>query len=113
MDFLLHCLLDQYVEAARAVGVPSGRLALGHVLPNVIAPVVVMATLDMGALLLSISALSFLGLGAHAQRRPAVHADGAPLDDFPGLAIFLTVMALNLLGDGLPDVLDPKSRGGH
>ncbi len=110
---------EAYVEAARSVGVPAWRLALRHVLPNILSPIVVLATLDMGALLLSISALSFLGLGAQAptpewgrmlnDARPFMQT--APhLMLFPGLAIFLTVMAFNLLGDGLRDALDPRTR---
>ena len=110
---------EAYVEAARSVGVPGWRLALRHVLPNILSPVIVLMTLDMGALLLSISALSFLGLGAQAptpewgrmlnDARPFMQT--APhLMIFPGLAIFLTVMAFNLLGDGLRDAMDPKTR---
>ncbi len=110
---------EAYVEAARAVGVPAWRLALRHVLPNILSPVIVLMTLDMGTLLLSISALSFLGLGAQAptpewgrmlnDARPFMQT--APhLMIFPGLAIFLTVMAFNLLGDGLRDALDPRAR---
>lgn len=109
---------EEYIEAARAVGMSPVRLAVRHILPNVISPVVVLASLDMGSLLLSISALSFLGLGAQApapewgrmlnDARPFMQT--APhLMLFPGLAIFLTVMAFNLLGDGLRDALDPRT----
>lgn len=110
---------EAYIEAARSVGLSSWRLALRHILPNVISPVVVLVTLDMGTLLLSISALSFLGLGAQApapewgrmlnDARPFMQT--APhLMIFPGLAIFITVMAFNLLGDGLRDALDPRTK---
>lgn len=88
------------------------------ILLNVVSPVVVLASLDMGGLLLSISALSFLGLGAQAPQpewgrmlndaRPFIQTDPHTMI-FPGLAIFISVMAFNLLGDGLRDVLDPHS----
>lgn len=107
-----------YVEAARALGVTSGWLALRHVLPNIISPVVVLASLDMGNLLLSISAFSFLGLGAQAptpewgrmldDARPFIQTQ-PQLMIYPGLAVFLTVLAFNLVGDGLRDALDPRS----
>lgn len=106
-----------YVEAARALGVSPGWLALRHVLPNIISPVVVLASLDMGNLLLSISAFSFLGLGAQAptpewgrmldDARPFIQTQ-PQLMIYPGLAVFLTVLAFNLVGDGLRDALDPK-----
>lgn len=110
---------EVYVEAARSIGAPPWRLTLRHILPNIISPVIVLVTLDMGALLLSISALSFLGLGAQApapewgrmlnDARPFMQT--APhLMIFPGLAIFITVMAFNLLGDGLRDALDPRTQ---
>lgn len=110
---------EVFVEAARSIGAPPWRLALRHILPNILSPVIVLVTLDMGGLLLSISALSFLGLGAQApapewgrmlnDARPFMQT--APhLMLFPGLAIFLTVMALNLLGDGMRDALDPRTR---
>ncbi|MCQ3973474.1 MAG: nickel ABC transporter permease subunit NikC [Anaerolineae bacterium] len=107
-----------YVEAARALGISPGWLALRHVLPNIISPVVVLASLDMGNLLLSISAFSFLGLGAQAptpewgrmldDARPFIQTQ-PQLMIYPGLAVFLTVLAFNLVGDGLRDALDPRS----
>lgn len=107
---------EDYVEAGRACGASTWQLAWRHILPNVISPVVVLASLDMGSLLLSISALSFLGLGAQAPQpewgrmlndaRPFIQTDPHTMI-FPGLAIFVSVMAFNLLGDGLRDVLDP------
>ena len=90
-----------------------------HVLPNVIAPVVVLTTLDTGELLLGISSLSFLGLGV----QPPAAEWGAMLSEartylsqapllmvWPGLALFVLVLGFNLLGDGVRDVLDPRTR---
>jgi len=106
-----------YVEAARALGVSQASIAVHHILPNIISPVVVLASLDMGNLLLSISTLSFLGLGAQAptpewgrmldDARPFIQTQ-PQLMIFPGLTVFLTVLAFNLVGDGLRDVLDPR-----
>ena len=109
----------QYVEAARAVGAPDARIIVRHLLPNVFAPIVVLASLEMGGLILAVSALSFLGLGA----QPPTPEWGAMLNDgrvfifsapqlmiYPGLAISLVVVGFNLLGDGLRDVLDPHTR---
>lgn len=106
-----------FVEAARSVGVRPSRIVLRHVIPNVIPPVVVLATLEMGSLLLAISGLNFLGLGA----QPPTPEWGAMLNDgrpylrsapqlmiYPGLAIALAVLGFNLLGDGLRDALDPR-----
>jgi len=106
-----------FVEAARAVGASEGRVLLTHVLPGVISPVVVLATLDIGQLMLVISGLTFLGLGAP----PPTPEWGAMLNEgrvyflsdphvviIPGLAISLTVLGFNLLGDGIRDALDPR-----
>ena len=107
----------EFVEAARATGVPARRIIWRHVLPNVISPVVIMATLDLGAIILGVSALSFLGLGAQAPTPEwgRMLSDATPYMQFaphlmivPGLAIFIVVLACNLLGDGLRDALDPK-----
>jgi peptide/nickel transport system permease protein len=111
----------QFVEAARCLGARDRRIIVRHVLPNVLAPVVVLATLEMGGLILAISGLSFLGLGA----QPPTPEWGAMLNDgrsflqsapqlmiYPGLAISLVVVAFNLLGDGLRDALDPRSVSG-
>jgi ABC-type dipeptide/oligopeptide/nickel transport system permease subunit len=108
-----------YIEAARASGASRRRVVLRHILPNVLAPVIVLTALDMAAILLGISALSFLGLGVQpptpewgamlSEARP--YLSSAPrLMFFPGAAIFLTALAFNLVGDGLRDVLDPKTR---
>lgn len=106
-----------FIEAARAAGGTDGHIVLRHVLPNVLAPVAVLATLELGEVLLALSALSFLGLGA----QPPAPEWGAMLNDarayffiaprlmiVPGLAITLAVVGLNLLGDGLRDILDPR-----
>jgi ABC-type dipeptide/oligopeptide/nickel transport system permease subunit len=108
-----------YVEAARATGVSSWRILWRHLLRNIVGPVVVLTTLDMGAILLGISALSFLGLGV----KPPTPEWGAMLSEgrnylgqapnmmlFPGAAIFLMALGFNLFGDGLRDVLDPRMR---
>lgn len=109
----------EFVLAARACGTPSWAILLRHILPNVLSPVVVLATLDMGKLILAISGLSFLGLGAQppAPEWGAMLNDGRPymqvapqLMLYPGLCIMTVVLAFNLLGDGLRDLLDPRSR---
>ncbi|HYC93487.1 MAG TPA: nickel transporter permease [Thermoanaerobaculia bacterium] len=109
----------EYVTAARAMGAKSPRVIILHVLPNVINPVIVMATLGLAGAILSEAALSFLGLGV----QPPTPSWGAMLTAgrrylglanhlaiFPGAAIMLAVMGLNFLGDGLIDALDPKYR---
>jgi len=108
-----------YVEAARATGVSGWLILWRHLLRNIVGPVVVLTTLDMGAILLGISALSFLGLGV----KPPTSEWGAMLSEgrnylsqapnmmlFPGAAIFLMALGFNLFGDGLRDVLDPRTR---
>jgi peptide/nickel transport system permease protein len=109
----------EYVTAARALGAKSPRVIVLHVLPNVINPVIVMATLGLAGAILAEAALSFLGLGV----QPPTPSWGAMLTAgrrylglanhlaiFPGIAIMLAVMGLNFLGDGLIDALDPKYR---
>jgi peptide/nickel transport system permease protein len=109
----------EYVTAARALGARSARVIVRHVLPNVINPVIVMATLGLAGAILSEAALSFLGLGV----QPPTPSWGAMLTSgrrylglanhlaiFPGAAIMAAVMGLNFLGDGLIDALDPKYR---
>lgn len=106
-----------FVEAARAAGASGGRIMLRHVLPNVVSPVIVLATLEMGQLILAVSGLTFLGLGAP----PPTPEWGAMLNEgriyflsdphvvfIPGLAISLAVLGFNLLGDGIRDALDPR-----
>ncbi|HYF11906.1 MAG TPA: ABC transporter permease, partial [Actinomycetota bacterium] len=106
-----------YVESARAIGVPHRRILLRHVLPNSITPVIVQVSLDVGGVILTASALAFLGLGAQdptpdwglmVSQGQAFFTTHWWLVTFPGAAILLTAVAFNLLGDGLRDVLDPK-----
>ncbi len=105
-----------YVEAARALGFPNSRIMFREILPNIMAPVIVQATFGMAGAILAEASLSFLGLGP--QGSPSW---GALLDQgasyflitphlaiFPGIAIMTTVLALNFLGDGLRDILDPR-----
>ena len=111
--------VEDYIEAARAVGNPHWRIALRHVLPNVLPPLIVQATLAIAAAIIAEASLSFLGLG---QQPPAPswgsmlntaknYVDDAPwMSIWPGLSIFLLVLSFNLLGDGLRDALDPRHR---
>ena len=111
----------EYAEAARTVGNPTWRIVLVHLLPNCIPPLIVQATLAMGFALLTMAALSFLGLGIRPPDSEwgEMTAEGASqmvtgewwLFIFPGLAIMVTVLAFNLVGDALRDVLDPRMRG--
>jgi peptide/nickel transport system permease protein len=106
-----------YVEAARVGGADDGAILVRHILPNVVAPLIVVATLGVGSAILVAAALSFLGLGSQpptpewgrmlAEGRTYLR-DQWWIATFPGLAIMLTVLALNLLGDGLRDALDPR-----
>ena len=107
----------QYVDAARALGVPHRRILLRHVLPNSITPLVVQVSLDVSAVILTASALSFLGLGAQdptpdwglmVSQGQSYFTTQWWLVTFPGAAILLTAVAFNLLGDGLRDLLDPR-----
>jgi len=108
-----------YVHAARAFGASDARLATRHVLPNVLGPVIVAATLGVGGAIMAEAALSFVGLGAPPPTPSwgAMVAEGRDLlrvapwvSLFPGLAIGLTVLAVNLIGDGLRDALDVRGR---
>jgi ABC-type dipeptide/oligopeptide/nickel transport system permease subunit len=111
---------ELYVEAAHAIGASEGRILIRHILPNTGAALLVMMTLRAGILILAGGGLSFLGLGAQPPQPEwgallaagRDYMDTAPwLAVFPGLSITLTVLALNLLGDGLRDHLDVRSRG--
>ncbi|MGH8800068.1 MAG: ABC transporter permease [Casimicrobiaceae bacterium] len=116
---VLSVKVEDYVEAARAVGNSHWRIALRHILPNVVAPLIVQATLAIAAAVIAEASLSFLGLG---QQPPAPswgsmlntaknYIDNAPwMAIWPGLSIFLLVLSFNLLGDGLRDALDPRHR---
>lgn len=109
-----------YVTAARAIGVGEGTILLRHVVPNVAAPLVVFATLALGDTILAESSLAFLGRGASTDVSWGSLVAGTGVSRlrdapwvglFPGLAIVVTVVAFNLLGDGLRDALDPRERG--
>lgn len=109
----------EYVDAARLLGVPTPRIIVLHILPNVLAPVIVLSTLSVAAAILAAAALSFVGLGAQLPTPEwgAMLSQGRNylahqwwVATFPGLAIALTVLGVNLLGDGLRDVLDPRLR---
>jgi peptide/nickel transport system permease protein len=108
---------NDYVQAARAVGVEDRRLLLRHILPNCMAPVIVLATLEVATAIIVEAALSFLGLGTQPPtpswgwdlRANVVFIEDNPwIAIFPGLAIFITVLAFNMFGDGLRDSLDPR-----
>ena len=109
---------EDYVEAARAVGNPHWRIAFRHILPNVLPALLVQATLTIATAIIAEASLSFLGLGQqppapswgsmlNAAQRFLVNAPWMAV--WPGLAIFVTVLSFNLLGDGLRDALDPRS----
>jgi len=111
--------VEDYVEAARAVGNSGVRIARKHILPNIMPALLVQATLSIAAAIIAEAALSFLGLG----QQPPAPSWGSMLNTaqrfltqapwlafFPGVAIFLAVLSFNLLGDGLRDALDPKER---
>jgi peptide/nickel transport system permease protein len=110
-----------YVESARAVGVQHGRILSRAILPNILAPLVVIASFNVAAVILSEAALSFLGLGVPpevptwggmlAESRDQLLGGYWWLAVFPGVAIMLTVLSLNILGDWLRDFLDPRLRG--
>jgi len=108
----------EFVEAARALGASDTRIMVHHILRNVLGPIIVLATLDMGMVILGIAGLNFLGLGA----QPPTPEWGAMLNDgrpflqsspqmmlYPGVAICLVVLGFNLLGDGVRDLLDPTT----
>ncbi|HKM65153.1 MAG TPA: ABC transporter permease [Acidisphaera sp.] len=110
---------SDFIEGARAVGTREWRIALRHVLPNIIPPLLVQGTLSIAAAIIAEASLSFLGLG----QQPPAPSWGSMLNAaqrfltqapwlaiFPGLAIFVTVLSFNLLGDGLRDALDPRTR---
>ncbi len=110
---------QEYIEAAKAVGTSTGKIIVEHVLPNVIGPLIVQATLSVALMILYSCSLSYLGLGV----QPPTPEWGAMLSDgkrflrtcpnlvlFPGLAIVITVLSLNLIGDGIRDAIDPRLR---
>jgi peptide/nickel transport system permease protein len=119
----LTVMQNQFVEAARAIGCGHGRIIVRHILPNVTATIIILATIGLGAVILAESALSFLGFGVP----PPYPSWGAMLSGsgrtymfrapwmaiWPGVAISLAVFGFNMLGDALRDVLDPRLRGGR
>lgn len=106
-----------YVEAARSIGVPTWRILWRHILRNSLTPVLVQATVDVGTVVLAAGSLAFIGLGAQppepdwglmvAEGRGTIFTHWW-ISTFPGLAIFITVLGFNLLGDSLRDILDPR-----
>jgi peptide/nickel transport system permease protein len=111
--------VEDYVEAARAVGNPPVRIAVKHILPNIIPALIVQATISIATAIIAEASLSFLGLG----QQPPAPSWGSMLNTaqrfltnapwmavWPGLAIFLAVLSFNILGDGLRDALDPRER---
>ena len=109
-----------WMKAAKLSGSSSGKLIFKHILPNIIGPILVTAMLDIGTMMMELAALSFLGLGA----KPPTAEWGSMMSDTrslmttspwitfsPGIAIFISVMVFNLLGDTIRDYADPKSRG--
>ena len=110
---------EDYIEAARAVGNPQWRIAIRHILPNVLPQLMVQATLTIASAIIAEASMSFLGLG----QQPPAPSWGSMLNSaqrflsnapwmalWPGMAIFFTVLSFNLLGDGLRDALDPRSK---
>lgn len=117
---ILQIKQQDYVEAGRAVGVSVPRLLLRHIMPNTVAPIIIQGTIDVGFAVLATSSLSFLGLGA----QPPDPEWGTMITQsrsffrvawwyftFPGIALMFTVIGFNLLGDGLRDYFDPRTRG--
>ena len=108
---------EEYIESARAIGVPEWQIVATHILPNCVSQIIVQATLRVGSAIISAAQLSFLGLGVPApapEWGSMLSAGRAYIRDYsymtlyPGLAIMVTVLSLNLIGDGLRDALDPK-----
>ncbi|MBU5426091.1 ABC transporter permease [Tissierella pigra] len=108
---------QEYIEAARAIGAKDTRIILKHIIPNSLAPIIVQGTLGVASAILSTAGLSFIGLGIQkpAPEWGAMLSSGKDfirqswhVTTFPGIAIMLTILSLNLLGDGLRDALDPR-----
>ena len=108
---------QEYIEAARASGAREYQIILSHIVPNALAPIIVQATLRIASAIISASALTFLGLGVPTPMPEwgGMLSDGrnfirdySYMTLFPGLAIMITVLAINLIGDGLRDAMDPK-----
>ena len=112
---------NQYIDAARAVGASSERIMFRHILPNVVAPILILVSVLLGAAIIIEASLSFLGLGVPppnpswggmlSQEGRAYMEKAPTLALFPGLAISIVVLAFNMLGDTLRDIWDPRLRG--
>lgn len=112
---------NQYVEAARAIGCHDARIVLRHILPNVMAPIIILASVELGAAIMTEASLSFLGYGTPPPApswggmlsgEGRTYMESAPwIGIFPGLALSLAILAFNLFGDSVRDVLDPRLRG--
>lgn len=109
----------EYIESARAIGETNGSIILKHILPNCFAPIVVQFTVSLAMTILSVSGLSYLGMGIQAPAPEwgsmlsgsrAYLSNASYMAIFPGLAIVLTILSLNLIGDGIRDATDPKLR---
>ncbi len=113
---------ELYISAARSMGVSSWRIMLRHALPNSTTPIIVQGSMDFGYAILAAASLSFIGIGAQpptpewglmAALSRTRFIDNWWTVTFPGLAIFVTVLAVNLIGDGIRDILDPKQQSSH
>jgi len=108
----------EFIEASRAIGLSDFRIIFSHLLPNIMSPIIVYATLGIGSAILEAAALGFLGLGAQppapewgkmlSDGREYIYSGSWWVTTFPGLAILLVVLGFNLFGDGLRDALDPR-----
>ena len=110
---------NEFIEAATALGNSDMRIILKHILPNVLSPIIVQSTLNIGTFIMAISGLSFVGLGVQPpipewgsimSAGRSFFLDFWPIVTFPGIAIIITLFAFNILGDGLRDAMDPKLR---
>lgn len=108
-----------FVQAAAAIGTRKAKIIFGHVFPNCISPLIIQAAMDMGGVILCLASMSFLGLGAQAPTpewglmittSKSYFLDAWWYGIFPGVAIFITVLSFNLFGEGLREILDPKTR---
>ena len=114
---------NDYFLAARAVGTPTSLILIRHVLPNIVAPVIIIFSINIGGVIISEASLSFLGFGLPAQipswggmlsREGRVYMEMAPwLAIWPGVFLTITVYSLNMFGDAMRDLLDPRLRGGQ
>ena len=108
-----------FVKASRAIGNTQGKIIFQHIVPNCMSPVIVQATMDLGGIILTLASLSFLGLGAQAptpewglmiNTSKTYFMNAWWYSVFPGIVIFLTVLSFNLVGDGVREILDPRTR---